>query len=127
MRTDSSVVARPTLAVLAMAQNECTTLGEWLSHYRAQGVSEFHLIDNNSTELTARCRRLMRSPDVTVWPWSGTSADPEHQNVSNMVRAYNTFLPHVRATRKARPSLARRSRFGVTISGEGPAGVLARM
>lgn len=38
------------LAILAIFKNESTVLAEWLSHYYSEGVSQFYLINNSSSD-----------------------------------------------------------------------------
>ncbi|EOD08417.1 hypothetical protein EMIHUDRAFT_217596 [Emiliania huxleyi CCMP1516] len=107
-----------TLAVMAIARDECQSFPSWLAHYRAQGVTTFHIIDNNSTDWTRRgCLNVLRTPDVIIHSWPFTARDlatakaegryscpSDNQSTTGVepatcgsiqVAAYNTVLPHV--------------------------------
>ena len=107
-----------TLAIMAIARDECQSYPSWLAHYRAQGVTTFHIIDNNSTDWTRRgCLNVLRAPDIIIHSWPYTARDlatakaegryscpsNNHTGVepatcgSIQVAAYNMVLPHVAA------------------------------
>ena len=55
----------PSLGVLAIFKNEAQILVEWVRHYRLEGVSQFVLIDDNSTDGGERVARGLGG-DVSV-------------------------------------------------------------
>ena len=78
------------LVIMVMTRNECRGLPEWLAHHRAQGVSHFFLIDNDSTP--GLCNMSALGSDATVWRWAQRAT----LNHSNQQAAYQHFLPRVR-------------------------------
>ncbi len=63
--------ATSTLGVLAIFQNEAHAMREWVAHYRAEGVSQFVLIDNGSTDDGAEIARSLSTGDITVVSFPG--------------------------------------------------------
>ena len=78
-----------------MLRHECNLWREWLAHYREQGVTNFYVIDNNSTAWSHPSLGKMQcgytGNNVTKFPWSRHS----QTNVSNQVMAYNSVLSHI--------------------------------
>ena len=55
-----------TLGVLALFQNEATRVSEWMTHHTVEGVSQFVLLDQESTDNTVQ---LVRNFAYTTDLW----------------------------------------------------------
>ncbi|QNN69993.1 glycosyltransferase family 2 protein [Thermomonas carbonis] len=73
-------------AVFAIMRNESCLLPHFLDHYRALGVEDFHILDDNSSDGTREF--LLEQPDCTVW------ATPA--GFSEMLANGEKLLHHVR-------------------------------
>jgi hypothetical protein len=60
-----------TLHVCAIVRDEGLYLAEWLAHYRGQGVTQFWLYDNESTDGGLEAYDVADVADVRVLPWPG--------------------------------------------------------
>lgn len=66
----------PTVGLLAIFQNEALIMREWVLHHRLEGISQFVLIDDRSTDGGAALASSLGS-DVTVVPSRGASTQEE--------------------------------------------------
>ncbi len=60
---------RKGLAIVVIAKDECTRIGDWLRFHTLAGASEVILYDNMSTDNTANIARRYSGLPVTVVPW----------------------------------------------------------
>ncbi len=64
------------LAICALAKNEAVYLPEWIAFHFLQGVSEFLIFDNHSTDDTRdTLAQIARYVPVSVVDWSGDNFD----------------------------------------------------
>ena len=78
-RTSSAHPDAPaTLGVLTIFRNEAQVLHEWVAHYRAEGVTQFVMIDDRSTDGSAAlAHSLAINGDITVVPSEGAGTQAE--------------------------------------------------
>ena len=70
--------ASATLGVLTIFRNEEQVLTEWVAHYRAEGVTQFVMIDDRSTDGSAAlAHSLSINGDITVVPSEGAGTQDE--------------------------------------------------
>ncbi len=66
----------PTTALCAILRNEIRGVVEWLAHYKALGVDEFLIYDNDSDDGTgALLEALSEAGEITVIPWPHSVGD----------------------------------------------------
>jgi hypothetical protein len=64
---------KPTTALCAILRNEIRGVVEWLAHYKALGVDEFLIYDNDSDDGTgALLQALAEAGEITLIPWPHT-------------------------------------------------------